>query len=435
MKIAAVTVENFRSFGAKATTIELQGITACVGPNGAGKSTLLSALGRLFGSTRSERSIEASDFHLAPGERLEDAAERRLRIEANVSLPELRTTNARIPPVFSRMVIEEEGAAPLCRIRLEATWSRTGSPQGEIDEQMSWVTTASLTPEETELPRMSAADRSLIVAHYIPAMRDPVRQLRMVSTTVLARLLRAAEWSPVLESELAIAADAVSTQFGKEPGMQTISTAITSAWRALPVVGLLLRAASGCPQRRAAAVGAVCGGGAGRESVCALPVAEAARAHVAARPPTDRARARVLLLAARRGRRGALFRRAAPRRVGADRLAHERARVDDARASARRVTGAGAVVGRARHVGLVGIDAPAVSALEPRCARLSRRCTTRESLGLEGRGRHGRDIDRACGRAERSKNRGQPEDEDSSCRRECRHPVEDMQPRAPAHGQ
>lgn len=64
MRLESVTLSGFRCFGPDPITVRLgTEITAVVGPNAAGKTALLQALGKLFGVSRGQRTIERSDFH------------------------------------------------------------------------------------------------------------------------------------------------------------------------------------------------------------------------------------------------------------------------------------------------------------------------------------------------------------------------------------
>ena len=77
MKIASITLRNFRRFGDSPTTVELaEDITALVGANGSGKTALLTALNRLFGTTQNMRTMRRSDFHLPPGGATDDPSDR-----------------------------------------------------------------------------------------------------------------------------------------------------------------------------------------------------------------------------------------------------------------------------------------------------------------------------------------------------------------------
>ncbi len=37
------------------------------------------------------------------------------------------------------MVVDEPGALPYCRIRMEATWSDDGTPTGDISQDLWWI--------------------------------------------------------------------------------------------------------------------------------------------------------------------------------------------------------------------------------------------------------------------------------------------------------
>jgi len=64
MRIESVTISGFRSFGAKPVAVAFAGdVTAVIGPNASGKTALLQAIGKLFGVTRAQRTINRSDFH------------------------------------------------------------------------------------------------------------------------------------------------------------------------------------------------------------------------------------------------------------------------------------------------------------------------------------------------------------------------------------
>ena len=69
MKIETVSVRNFRCFGPDWMEVRLQEqVTAFVGGNGSGKTALFQALTRLFGVTRTDRTVTKKDFHIAHDE-------------------------------------------------------------------------------------------------------------------------------------------------------------------------------------------------------------------------------------------------------------------------------------------------------------------------------------------------------------------------------
>ena len=148
MHISTLTLENFRCFGPAAVTIALDESTTLIGANGAGKTAVLEALGRLFGITTADRQISRSDFYRPPDVPADEVEEASLFIEARIDFPELASENesGAVPECFNQMVVAAPGAAPYCRVRLEATWHRTSTPDGEIEETISWITTDAAEP-------------------------------------------------------------------------------------------------------------------------------------------------------------------------------------------------------------------------------------------------------------------------------------------------
>ena len=88
MKLQAIRLSNFQSFGEDPTEITLDDITYLIGPNGSGKTAALQALCRLFAFDPSLRRILRSDFHVPSSEK-ETPDERYLWIEADFLFPEL----------------------------------------------------------------------------------------------------------------------------------------------------------------------------------------------------------------------------------------------------------------------------------------------------------------------------------------------------------
>ena len=233
MKIERVLIKNFRSFGPTETKLRLDNVTALIGANGSGKTNALLALVRLFGLTKQERDLDASDFHVPVGTTLDDEASRSLTIEAQLSIPELETEGAQCPPVFQQMLVESPEGAPFCRLRLSGTWTAGATAEGDIEQELHWILSTDADPKPEHIVRVAAADRAHLQVHYVPASRDPVRQLRTVSTTVLARLLRAITWSDKMQASVAEASETIAASFSDEPGMKSVVNAIAETWQEL----------------------------------------------------------------------------------------------------------------------------------------------------------------------------------------------------------
>lgn len=233
MKITSLTISNFRCFGPEPLTISLSEATCLVGTNGSGKSAVLVAISRLFGVSEAERTVVKSDFHIPDDAGDEEPDELSLSIEARIEFPELEDqedlSSLGVPEFFNQMIVEDVGSAPFCRVRLEAKWFATSLSEGDVEQNLYWITTPTDETEEQK-HRMSALQRSQIHAIYVPAARDPSRQLRAARGSTFGRLLRSIKWSDKIRSTLEGSAQDLLEAFGDEPAIQTVTEAIRANW-------------------------------------------------------------------------------------------------------------------------------------------------------------------------------------------------------------
>jgi len=235
MRIKSLTLQGFQCFGPTPAVVEFDSLTTVIGSNGCGKSAVLEALCRLFGVTSAGRQLHKSDFHIPIGKRHEDFDMLSLLIEVVLDLPELAEENPKsraIPECFNQMLVANEGGAPYCRIRLDAKWHKTSLPDGEIEEKLSWLTTAG-DPDEDDRKPVRPNDRSRIHVHYVPAIRDPVRQLKQASGTILSRLLMNTNWSEKAKKAIGDASTTVSKTFRSEAAVKLIEKEAGHTWNAL----------------------------------------------------------------------------------------------------------------------------------------------------------------------------------------------------------
>ncbi|OWZ81828.1 hypothetical protein CDE51_07765 [Pasteurella multocida] len=68
MKLNAMRISNFQSFGKEISELQLDEITYLIGSNGSGKTAILQALCRLFAFDPVLRRIKRSDFHIPHNE-------------------------------------------------------------------------------------------------------------------------------------------------------------------------------------------------------------------------------------------------------------------------------------------------------------------------------------------------------------------------------
>jgi putative ATP-dependent endonuclease of OLD family len=237
VRLETVTLAGFRSYGPDKVAVPISPeITAVVGPNAAGKTALLHALSKLFGVSRTQRTVQRADFHLAPDDDPDDREPKDLFIDVLISLPELAdgtATAETIAPSFRHMKLERDGKAPVCRLRLEARWEDDGTVEGEVSQELFWVDTLDADVTEDMRHPVSAADRGLIQLYYTPASRDAGAQVRATTGALAARLLRAIEWSSDTQDAVQEATDSLSAAFEGESAIAAIGIALEARWSGL----------------------------------------------------------------------------------------------------------------------------------------------------------------------------------------------------------
>jgi putative ATP-dependent endonuclease of OLD family len=239
MKVESVTIRGFRCFDEVGESIRLEDLTCFVGPNASGKTAAMMALSRLFGESSFQREVVPADFHLAMGEELASKSPRILTVECRLAFPELEGIDpgiaVAIPETFNQMIVDQPGATPYCRIRLEATWTDDGTLAGNIEQLVYWILTHSDDPkviEDGNRRRVAPGERAKIRVVYVPAARDPQQQIRLTTATSFGRLLRALEWAGVdqsLREKLA----ALEGDLAQLSAVRTINSQIQQAWRGL----------------------------------------------------------------------------------------------------------------------------------------------------------------------------------------------------------
>lgn len=238
MKIQSILIRGFRCFSDEGQRIELNDLTCLVGPNASGKTATMAALARMFGETQADRTIRSTDFHLAPGNNLNDQATRQITLEAILVFPELdgeaELAGDTVPEGFNQMVIDAPQATPYCRVRLDATWEDDGTSAGDIQQKLTWITTASNDPEVVEENKRTVkpAERARIRVLYIPATRDPSSQIKATTASAFGRLLRAIDWSG-RDEQLRLRLAELKSELGQLPGIGTMNTNVQGSWSKL----------------------------------------------------------------------------------------------------------------------------------------------------------------------------------------------------------
>ena len=199
MKLSRLIISNFQCFGTSPTTIDFeQDLSVLIGLNGTGKTATLQALSRLFGINEQSRRIQVTDFHCDQtnkGQRSEN-----LSIEAWFHFPELQDGTLEsdltaIAGTFNQLCFTSKDKTLLLRIRLEATLTFDEvSPEGTVNDTVFYILTDENIINNNQKKELRRNDRNNIQVHYIPASRNPLKEISSSTKVLLGRLLNAINW-------------------------------------------------------------------------------------------------------------------------------------------------------------------------------------------------------------------------------------------------
>ena len=236
MKLSKLKLCNYRCFGNDEQTIKIENITSFIGSNSSGKTAALSVLNCLFSEISSERVLKRSDFHLPKNIRPELQESQNMYIEAIFTFNELEEETGdesyAIPYFSNYLVVDDCEETPYLRIRLEAIWQNSNNIEGAIESKIYYITcpeTQDITDEDKFVaPRK---DLDCIRVIYVPAVRDPSKQLRNVSGTMMYQLMNSINWSQTIKEKVKGKIQELNNHFLEEKGIDIIASSIRTQWK------------------------------------------------------------------------------------------------------------------------------------------------------------------------------------------------------------
>ena len=236
MKLSKVRISNFQCFGKKPTEIEFEeDLTTLIGLNGSGKTSTLHALSRMFGVTESTRKVLVDDFHCSSSS-VSRAEE--LFIEAWFEFPELQGGDdlTAVASTFNQMCFNAEGdGKTMLRIRLEAELTVDDvSPEGIVNESVYFILSDKDDFEARDKRDLRRSDRNNIQVHYIPASRNPFKEISSSTKILLGRLLDAIQWNKGPDGELQKAVEyteKASNEISKNGAVSLIEDHLKNSWK------------------------------------------------------------------------------------------------------------------------------------------------------------------------------------------------------------
>ena len=201
MKLSKLKLKNYRCFGSEEQVILIDQLTTFIGNNSTGKTAALSAINCMFSENSNDRILHRSDFHL-PKDILPDEMEQQsLYIEAVFEFEELQSGSNggeyAIPIFFQHFVVDNPGRLPYLRIRLEATWEKSNTIDGSI------------------------------------AVRDPSKQLKNASGTMMYQIMSSINWSEETKGNVKAKIKELNEQLEEAKGVSLGGTARGKQWKTM----------------------------------------------------------------------------------------------------------------------------------------------------------------------------------------------------------
>lgn len=235
LKLSKLKLYNYRCFGSKEQIINIDDITAFIGNNSTGKTAALSALNCLFSDNSNARILRRSDFHLPKGKKPDELENQDLYIETIFTFNELedgKSGRTSIPPFFQSLVVDKPQGMPYLRIRLEATWEKSNNAEGAIESKIYYITCPEgKTIQEEDKTTANRRDLDRIRVIYVPAVRDPSKQLKNVSGTMMYQIMNNINWSDFTKDKVKEKIDEINAQFLEERGVSVLGTSINTQWK------------------------------------------------------------------------------------------------------------------------------------------------------------------------------------------------------------
>ncbi|MCK1203257.1 AAA family ATPase [Streptococcus uberis] len=224
-------INNFRSFG-ESQIIEINNQTVLIGNNSSGKTTVLDALRKLFSDKQNDRIIRKSDFHLRKGMKPGQNS-KSLFIETIFEFDELQgqSYSPAIPTFFEHFTVSEGYDNPFLRIRLESSWEDDGTVEGSIDTQIYFISSGEKNFSEKDKHHAPRRDLDKIRLLYVPASRNPDKELGNSSGSMLSRLVNSINWTSDEINMITEKIDELNDIFLSETSaLKQINQGIQKAW-------------------------------------------------------------------------------------------------------------------------------------------------------------------------------------------------------------
>lgn len=229
MRLSKIKLFNFRCFGEVEHTIAIDDLTTFIGSNSVGKTAALAALNCMFSEFTSDRNIRRSDFYVPKNVLPENMTEQKMYIETVFEFKNIREgkEDDSIPQFFEHVIVDAPDGTPYIRIRLDATWEKSNTIEGAIDYQIRYITCPeSEKIEDTDYVNAQRRDLDKIRVIYVPAVRDPSKQLKNTSGAMMYQLINSINWKDERRNNIKLKIEELNSEFEEEQGIKILNDSL-----------------------------------------------------------------------------------------------------------------------------------------------------------------------------------------------------------------
>ena len=234
MRLSKIKLFNFRCFGKVEHTIAIDDLTTFIGSNSVGKTAALAALNCMFSEFTSDRNIRRSDFYVPKNTLPENMTEQKMYIEAVFEFKNIREgeEDDSIPQFFKHVIVDTPDGIPYIRVRLDATWEKSNTIEGAIDYQIRYITCPeSAEIEDKDYVNAQRRDLDKIRVIYVPAVRDPSKQLKNTSGAMMYQLINSINWKDERRNNIKSKIEELNSEFEAEQGVKILNDSLDKRWK------------------------------------------------------------------------------------------------------------------------------------------------------------------------------------------------------------
>ncbi len=115
---------------------------------------------------------------------------------------------------------------------MDATWEKSNTIEGAIDYQIRYITCPeSKEIEDKDYVNAQRRDLDKIRVIYVPAVRDPSKQLKNTSGAMMYQLINNINWKDERRNSIKSKIEELNSEFEAEDGVKILNDSLNKRWK------------------------------------------------------------------------------------------------------------------------------------------------------------------------------------------------------------